>query len=81
MMQYIATFFTHFDAVRFARDLNQLGILAKARPVPRSVSSSCGTAVEFSAEDLPGSPLLDEVDRIFALEGTAYRLVYEAPQS
>jgi hypothetical protein len=72
----MATFFTHFDAVSFARSLTAEGIAAKARPVPRAVSSSCGTAVQFEGEKLPGPALLADVDRIYIMAGGGYRPVY-----
>lgn len=44
-MQYIATFFSHFGAVRFQHLCTERGWQAQVRPVPRSLSSSCGTCV------------------------------------
>ena len=46
-MQYIATFFSHFGAVRFQHLCTERGWQAQVRPVPRSLSSSCGTCVFF----------------------------------
>lgn len=53
MSQYIATFYSHFGAVRFARACEAHGWQAQLRPVPRSLSSSCGTCVYFTADALP----------------------------
>ena len=50
MDTYIATFFSHFGAIRFSKQLKSEGIAAKLMPVPRRVSSSCGTCVKFQAE-------------------------------
>ena len=47
METYIATFFSHFGAVRFGRQLREAGIDCALMPVPRQVSSSCGTCVRF----------------------------------
>lgn len=47
---YIATFFSHFGAIRFRRSLLGQGISCQLMPVPRSVSSSCGTCVQFEAK-------------------------------
>lgn len=52
MKQYIATFFSHFGAVRFQRLCAERGYEAQLAPVPRSLSSSCGTCVLFEAEEL-----------------------------
>ena len=56
MDKYIATFFSHFDALTFAGALKGKDIAAKLMPVPRKVSSSCGTCVSFSMEE-PGQGL------------------------
>ncbi len=45
--RYIATFFSHFGAIRFERELRAIGIKGIVKPVPRTLSSSCGTCVEF----------------------------------
>ena len=42
-MTYIATFFTHFAAVNFSRQLREAGQKPMLMPVPRKLSSSCGT--------------------------------------
>ncbi len=48
MMQFIATFFSHFGAVRFAHLCKERGWQAEVRPVPRALSSSCGSCVYFT---------------------------------
>ncbi|WP_308754496.1 DUF3343 domain-containing protein [uncultured Anaerotruncus sp.] len=50
MHDYIATFFTHYDALRFANDLRGRGTAVRLSPVPRSLSSSCGTCARFAFE-------------------------------
>ena len=44
-MTYIATFFSHFGAVRYKKLCDAQGFAARTMPVPRSLSSSCGTCV------------------------------------
>ncbi|MEG1069980.1 MAG: DUF3343 domain-containing protein [Ruthenibacterium sp.] len=46
-MQYLATFFTHYDAIVFHRMLAKQGASGTLCPVPRALSSSCGTCVRF----------------------------------
>lgn len=48
MADYIATFFTHYDAVLFARELQGRGVAVRLSPVPRRLSSSCGTCARFA---------------------------------
>ena len=49
-------------------------------PVPRSLSSSCGTCVRFECDDLSvfGS-YPAELDKIAVQEGSGYREVFENP--
>ena len=58
-MFIIATFFSHFGAVRFKKQCDAAGWVAWMKPVPRTLSSSCGTCVEYSPSlpgpDQPGS--------------------------
>ncbi|MCL2397633.1 MAG: DUF3343 domain-containing protein [Defluviitaleaceae bacterium] len=48
MNNYIATFFSHYDALLFYDFLQEKDITARLMPVPRRVSASCGTCVSFA---------------------------------
>ena len=50
-MKYLATFFSHFGAVRFNEANEKEGLETSLIPVPRYLSSSCGTAVKYESED------------------------------
>lgn len=75
----IATFYSHFGAIRFKRECSAKGLPAKVMPVPRNLSSSCGTCVQFEGE-CPDAPP-QEVEQIVACEGGGYRLLYRAENS
>lgn len=49
-MTYIATFHTHYGAMKFFNDCERRGIAANPMPVPRALSASCGTCVRFETE-------------------------------
>lgn len=51
MADYIATFHTHIAAIRTHRTLKALQVPAQLSPVPRYLSSSCGTCVRYQAEE------------------------------
>lgn len=58
MSTYLATFHTHLSALLSCQALERAGHSARMMPVPRALSSSCGTCVRYSApEDCRG--LLD----------------------
>ena len=58
MREYIATFHTHLSALMTNRSLRALGIQAQMMPVPRKLSSSCGTCVRYFSDE----PNLDAMD-------------------
>ena len=78
-MTCIATFYSHFGAVRFKRTCQGLGWPARLMPVPRNLSSSCGTCVRYEGE-IP-SPVPEELEQVVALEEGNYRWLYRAENS
>ncbi len=75
-MTYVATFYSHFGAVRFKKTCEGMGWSARLMPVPRSLSSSCGTCVRCDGE-LP-DPVPEELEQIAVPEGGGYRTLYHA---
>ena len=64
-MSRIATFFSHFGAVSFRRTCDAAGIPARLMPVPRRLSSSCGTCVRFEGNlPVPETELPEETEQI-----------------
>ena len=83
MKQYIATFFSHFGAIRFQKKCTQLHLRARLAPVPRSLSSSCGTCVLFKTAELDEGklqPLLTPELEQLVLDENGYKLLYEAEE-
>ncbi len=77
MTRYIATFHTHLAALRSSRSLSGKGIAAQMTPVPRKLSSSCGTCVRYEAET-PELSLLDrDTEAVYADEGGKYTLIQQ----
>lgn len=75
MEQYIATFHTHLAALRTSRTLTARGIPARMMPVPRKVSSSCGTCVSYEAAE-PMTECMDEdTESIFRAADGGYELL------
>lgn len=72
--QYTATFHTHLAAILTHRALREAGISAELAPVPRVLSSSCGTCVRYEAP----SPAYECMDRdtqaVYRMEGDRYIL-------
>ena len=76
-----ATFVSHFGAMRFCRQCASAGWDARLMPVPRALSSSCGTCVRYEAPagELipPGGVHLDELELVAREEGGGYVTVWE----
>ena len=65
MKEYIATFHTHLSALMTNRSLRVLGIQAQMMPVPRKLSSSCGTCVRYLAEEPNLSAMDEDVEGVY----------------
>lgn len=78
--EYIATFCSHFGALQFHRLCRTLSYESELMPVPRALSSSCGTCVRFVGSfPPPVSPreYEDELEAVVLVRGEAsYKPVY-----
>ena len=80
-MKYIATFYSHFGAIRFNREAPEGVTNIELRPVPRDLSSSCGTSASFDADEsftFTDDPT-DEIEQIVAVTESGYRIIFESP--
>lgn len=77
MISYVATFHTHLSAMLTCRALTGAGVEARMAPVPRSVSSSCGTCVFYTARDLCRALLDEDAERVYEQQGEQYILVLD----
>ena len=67
-MEYLATFFTHYGAMRFQKYCDAERIPAKMSPVPRNVSASCGVCVRFDAPCAPEPKEHEDMERCYVLD-------------
>ena len=78
-MTYIATFYSHFGAIRFKKECKKSNMTAEAMPVPRDLSSSCGTCVKFETDrDLHEFSWSQEVEQVVELSPAGYIVHYHA---
>lgn len=76
MREYIATFHTHLSALLTSRSLTALGIRAQMMPVPRKLSSSCGTCVRYLSEEPNLSAMDTDTEAVYEKTGSdAYTLI------
>ena len=81
-MTYIATFFSHFGAIRFKKLCQKSGWPARVMPVPRDLSSSCGTCVRYEGNaPCPDADMPEEVEQIVEVTDTGYICCHRAADS
>ena len=84
MTTYIATFYSHYGAIQYRRNCEAMNLKAEIMPVPRDLSSSCGTCVrfhteaDFSEKNFPEKT--EEVEQIVRVEAHGYVGIYHADE-
>ena len=74
----IATFFSHYGAMRCKKMCDKTGIIARMMPVPRMLSSSCGTCVRMETEDPDSLPRTEETEQLALELPEGYRIIWKA---
>jgi hypothetical protein len=69
---YLATFYTHYGAMRFHKHCQKEGMVAKMMPVPRELSSSCGVCVRFEAACTPAAAGHEDMECCYRIENHGY---------
>ena len=81
-MTYIATFYSHFGAIRFKKLCAARGWNARVMPVPRDLSSSCGTCVRYEGTTIcPSDEMPEEVEQIVEVTDSGYVQFHRAVDS
>ena len=79
MSVFIATFYSHFGAIRFKKHCESRSFPARLMPVPRSLSSSCGICVRFETDEaIPTEFITEDVERIVEPNEAGYQEHYSA---
>jgi len=75
--QYVATFHTHLAALRSCNALKKEGAAgARLAPVPRRLSSSCGTCAFYEGEDPMLGCMDGDVEAVYRRSGEAFVLIH-----
>lgn len=77
-MTYLLTFHTHLDALAFMRFAKSAGT-AERKPVPRRLSSSCGTCVVFTPACPDAERKMQDMrfEKLYHFAGTGWNLLRE----
>ena len=78
MQQYLATFHTHLSAMLSCQALQSEGLTARMTPVPRALSSSCGTCVRYSADSDRRQILDQDLEAVYTDDDGVYTLVFQS---
>mgnify|MGYP000915928629 CR=1 FL=1 len=76
-MEYIATFYTHFGAIKYSKYLSGKNIPSETMPVPRKLSSSCGICVKFKTDVNISSIISEDMEKVFAINDSDIKQIYE----
>lgn len=74
--KYIILFFTQYGAIHYSRLLQKSGIENRTRPVPRTLSSSCGICIETQTNQNLINFLTEDVEGIYQEKAEEYELIY-----
>ena len=80
MIEYIATFYSHYGAICFRKSCQSMGLEAVVMPVPRNLSSSCGTGVRFHSLKDSFPQINEELEQIVQVTPDGYQPVYCAEE-
>ena len=81
-MNFIATFYSHFGAIRFKKICDRRGYTAKLMPVPRDLSSSCGTCVYYESDSFEKENCIsEELEQLVCRSAEGYDVLYRAADS
>ena len=78
MQQYLATFHTHLSAMLSCQALQSEGLTARMTPVPRALSSSCGTCVRYAADGDRRQLLDRDLEAVYTDDDGADTLVFQS---
>ncbi|AEV27951.1 Protein of unknown function (DUF3343) [Sphaerochaeta pleomorpha str. Grapes] len=80
-MLFIATFFTHFGAIKFREFAKKQNLECILMPVPRVLSSSCGTCARYKAEHWDIGFSDEALEGVFSLDkGDGYEQLFKAKE-
>ena len=77
MIEFVATFHTHVSALMTCKALQKAGFTARMAPVPRTLSSSCGTCVFYTAPDLCRDLLDEDTERVYEKQSGEFVLLLD----
>lgn len=72
MTEYVITFHTHCSAILTKKSFDKINIKSKLSPVPRELSSSCGTCLSLECEKLDESMVDEDFECVYIKKDNKY---------
>lgn len=76
MTEFIATFHSQYGAVQFLKYAKQHQIPCRLAPVPRTLSSSCGTCAHYSHHAWDTGFVMRDLETVYRTTEEGYEAVY-----
>lgn len=76
MTQFVATFFSQYGAVQFSKHAKKNHVACRLAPVPRVLSSSCGTCAYYSSETWDTGFVMKDLETVYEATEEGYKSVY-----
>lgn len=76
-MTYYVTFYSHYGAMHYKKYSKEKGVDVKMMPVPRDISSSCGTCVGLNTKPEVPESFHDEIELVVEKTSNGYKIIYD----
>lgn len=76
MNRYIATFYSQYGAVQFPKHARTHHIDCRLAPVPRVLSSSCGTCAHFTSDNWDTGFITKDLETVYKTTKVGYETVF-----
>ncbi len=76
MIKFIATFHSQYGAVQFLKNSKKNNIECKLAPVPRTLSSSCGTCAHYIHTQWNPDFEIVDLEAVYKVNDGGYELLF-----
>ncbi len=76
MNEYLVTFFDHHGAVQFRKFARSIAVRCVLSPVPRKLSTSCGTCARYTAIHWDIGFKKDELEAVYQNDNEKFTICY-----
>ncbi|HOE88495.1 MAG TPA: DUF3343 domain-containing protein [Sphaerochaeta sp.] len=76
MTRFIATFYSQYGAVQFQKFARKHHIECKLAPVPRALSSSCGTCAHYTSDTWDIGFVKKDLEAIYEATKDGYMTIF-----